>query len=51
VNIIFANQPVDPRSGNLDPPGPLGPLRYFGLPMVNFKQATITTKHTLSSTT
>jgi hypothetical protein len=35
VNKLFANQPLDPRRGSSNPPRPLGPPRYFGLPMVN----------------
>jgi len=35
VKKVFANQPLDPRGGGLAPPGPLRPLGYFGLPMVN----------------
>ncbi len=32
VNKVFVNQSSDQRGGSLDP---LGPLRYFGLPMVH----------------
>jgi len=38
VNIVFVNQPLNPREGGpnpLGPPGPRGSLTYFGLPMVN----------------
>jgi hypothetical protein len=35
VNIVFANQLLDPGGGGSDPPRTLGPPRYFGLPMVN----------------
>jgi hypothetical protein len=35
VNIIFIGQSSDLGGGNLDPLGPPGPLRYFGLPMMN----------------
>ncbi len=39
--MIFVGQPLDPRGGGLDPLGPprpsrpIGPSRYFGLPMMN----------------
>ncbi len=38
VNIVFVSQQLDPRGGGSNsprPPGPLGPPRYFGLPMEN----------------
>jgi hypothetical protein len=35
VNKVFANQPLDPRRGGLDPPRPPIPREYFGLPTVN----------------
>ncbi len=34
VDKFFVGQPLDLRRG-LDPPWPLGPLGYFGLPMMN----------------
>ncbi len=34
-NKVFASQPLDLRGGNSNPTKPLGPLGYFGLPMVN----------------
>ncbi len=35
VNTIFVSQPLNLKGSGLDPPRPLGPLGYFGLPMVN----------------
>jgi hypothetical protein len=35
VNKVFANQPSDLGGGGSNPPRPLRPLGYFGLPMVN----------------
>jgi hypothetical protein len=35
VDKVFASQPLDQGGSNLDPLGPLGPLVYFGLPMVH----------------
>jgi len=35
VNKVFVSQPSNLRRGRSDPVGPLGPPRYFGLPMVN----------------
>ncbi len=35
VDTIFANWPSDPGGRGSNPPGPLEPSRYFGLPMVN----------------
>jgi len=35
VDTIFANWPSDPGGKGSNPPGPLEPPRYFGLPMVN----------------
>ncbi len=35
VNKFFVSQPSDPGGGDSNPLRPLGPLGYFGLPMVN----------------
>ncbi len=35
VNKVFANHLSEIGEGNSNPPKPLGPLGYFGLPMVN----------------
>ncbi len=35
VNKVFACQPSNLKGGGSNPPGPQGPLGYFGLPMVN----------------
>ncbi len=35
VNRIIVSQPSNPRGDGSSPPRPLGPPRYFGLPMVN----------------
>ncbi len=38
VNIIFVDQPLDPRGGGLGPQGHPRSSRYFGLPMVNLRR-------------
>ncbi len=35
VNNVFVDQPSDLGRGDSNPLRPLGPLGYFGLPMVN----------------
>jgi len=45
---IFAQHPSDLKGGGSKPPGP---SRYFGLPMVNPRQTTITNKQALLLTT
>jgi hypothetical protein len=35
VNKVFDGQPLNLGGGSLNPPRPLGPPKYFGLPMVN----------------
>ncbi len=35
VDKIFVRQPLDIGGRGLNPPRPIGPPRYFGLPMMN----------------